>query len=319
MKKLIIIVLCVIMIASMCFVLVGCNSADYKIGISKYIDTDALNRASEGFKEELTKLMSEVGKTVSYNEKEASGQTDMLTQNTSTLVGKNPDMIFAIATPAVISAANAAKDKNIPVVGTAVTQYDAKLLALGNVTGTSDMNPMKEQYSLMKLLDKENTNKFGILFSTSESNSFVQRDILKALCDADGIELVEAGVSDKNDIGVTMKKLAPCGAIYVPTDNIMSNASALIHSTNKETDALHKPIVWGELGPHAKSGVATYGIDYKELGKISAQMAFEILVNGKKPSDMPIRTVTEYAFNINDAIASELGYIVPDSVRALVK
>ena len=49
--------------------------------------------------------------------------------------------------------ANATKD--IPIVATAVTDYEAaKLVASnsepkGNVTGTSDMNPIKEQLELL--------------------------------------------------------------------------------------------------------------------------------------------------------------------------
>ncbi|MEG1609480.1 MAG: ABC transporter substrate binding protein, partial [Clostridia bacterium] len=92
-----------------------------------------------------------------------------------------------------------------------------------------------------------------------------------------------------------------------------------IHSVNKETKSLRKPIVWGELAPHKESGIATYGIDYKELGKISAQMAFDILIKGAKPSDMPIRTMDKYVFNINEKVATEIGYAIPESIKALAK
>ena len=63
------------------------------------------------------------------------------------------DLICAIATPAAQTMANATHD--IPIVGTAITDYEgAKLVASnkepkGNVTGTSDMNPVKEQIDLL--------------------------------------------------------------------------------------------------------------------------------------------------------------------------
>lgn len=316
MKKLVVIILCVIMVTSLCFVFVGCDNADYKIGIGKFIGNEALNRAADGFKDEMDKLMAGIGKTVSYKEKDAAGDLAMPSQISKSLIG-GIDLFYAIATPMMMAAATEAKEYNLPVVGTAVTRYDQAILDYGNVTGTSDMNPLEKQFELMKLLDTSNTKKFGILYTTSEVNSGIQKDMLKALCQADGITLVEAGVSDKNDLIVNMNKLEECGVIFCPTDNIIANAAPQVHSNNVENAQLRKPIVWGEIGPHKTSGVATYGIDYYELGKISAEMAFDILVNGKKPADMPIREAQNYEFALNEKVANEIGYTIPDSVKAL--
>lgn len=316
MKKIIVAMLCVVMVATMCAVFIGCGpKADFTIGISKFLKNAPLDEAEEGFKEEFSKLVGEKNMTVKYVSKDASGEIGQIQPITNDFVSKNVNLIFAIATPSVSNAVSGAKDKGIPVVGSAVTTYVKELLDSGILTGTSDKNPIELQFELMKLLDTKSTNKFGILYTTSETNSIDQRDELKTFCDADGITLVDVGVSDRNDIGANMNKLRDCGVVYVPTDNIMSSASPTIHSIN--VGNINKPIVWGELNPHYSSGVATYGVDYKELGRISARMAFDILLNGKKPSDMPIRTMDNFTFNINEKVAKEIGYEIPASVRAL--
>ena len=71
-------------------------------------------------------------------------------------VSKKVDMICAIATPCAMSAYNSAMNTEIPVVYTAISDPVAAQLAdddgnsVGNITGTSDALPVKEQLEMIR-------------------------------------------------------------------------------------------------------------------------------------------------------------------------
>ena len=150
--------------------------------------------AAKGFKE---------NENVKYDRQNAQADQSNLQNIAQRFVSNKVDLICAIATPAAQTMANATKD--IPIVATAVTDYEAaKLVASnsepkGNVTGTSDMNPIKEQLELLlKLVPGAKT--IGTIYCSSEVNSQLQVDVLKKLAGAKGINVIEATVSTVNDI-----------------------------------------------------------------------------------------------------------------------
>ena len=61
-------------------------------------------------------------------------------------------------------------------------------------------------------------------------------------------------------------------------------------------------------------GLATYGINYYELGKQTAKMAVEILRDGKKPADMPIQYLENCDLTVNEETAKALGITIPENL-----
>ena len=80
--------------------------------------------------------------------------------------------------------ANATHD--IPILGTAITDYEAAKLVKsnqkpgGNVSGTSDMNPVEQQVDLI-LQVIPNAKTIGTIYSSSEVNSQIQVEKMKSL------------------------------------------------------------------------------------------------------------------------------------------
>lgn len=97
-------------------------------------------------------------------------------------VADRDDLVLAIATPAAQAMANATKD--IPILGTAITDYvQAKLVKSDekpgtNVSGTTDMNPVEKQVDLITRI-LPNAKKVGIIYSASEVNSQLQAERMK--------------------------------------------------------------------------------------------------------------------------------------------
>ena len=154
----------------------------FKIGISQLVEHPALDAARDGFIDGLKEAGFEDGKNVIIEIDNA--QADFPTTQTiaNKFVGEEVDLILAIATPSAQSAANDTRD--IPILITAVTDpVEADLVKSlekpgTNVTGTTDMNPVKDQLELLKQI-LPNAKNIGIMYNSAEPNSRVQVDIAK--------------------------------------------------------------------------------------------------------------------------------------------
>ena len=278
----------------------------YKIGVLQFVQHDALDRSNAGFVEAL----DESGINYEIDQQNAAGETATCTTIAQKFVNDGDDLIFAIATPAAQAAA--AETSDIPIVLTAVTDpADSGLVESndkpgGNVTGSSDLTPVAEQIKLLKQLIPD-AKKVGVLYCSAESNSEIQAQLAHTACEAEGLEAVDYTVSTSNDIQTVVESMVGnVDAIYAPTDNVIAAGMPTVSMIATENKL---PVICGEQGMCENGGLATYSIDYKELGKLAGQMAVEILTEGKKPADMPIAyyPTDKLQLIVNDEVAAELG------------
>ncbi|MCM8900728.1 ABC transporter substrate-binding protein [Caldicoprobacter algeriensis] len=285
-----------------------------KIGISQLVEHPALDSAREGFIEALKEAGYEDGKNIKIDFQNAQNDITNAQTIARKFVDEKVDMILAIATPAAQAAANVTKD--IPILITAVTDPVSAGLAESlekpgrNVTGTTDMNPVAEQIKLVKDLVPDAKN-VGILYNSGEINSKVQVDIAKQAAKEYDLNIIEATVSNSNEVSqATQSLMGRVDAIYVPTDNtIVSSIGAVIKVANE-----HKvPVIGSERGQVEAGAVATKGIDYKELGKQTGRIAVEI-IKGKKPQDIPIEGAKNVTLIINQKAAETIGLTIPKEI-----
>jgi len=225
------------------------------------------------------------------------------------------DLICAIATPAVQSAANATKD--IPIVGTAVTDYvSAKVVKSndapgGNVTGTSDLTPIAEQIDLLMKL-YPNAKTIGTIYSSSEVNSEIQVKAMKEYAESKGLTVRVATISTVNDIQQAAQSIVnEVDVFYEPTDNVIASAMPTLTSV---TDPAGKGVICGYVGGVTAGALATKGIDYYKLGVQTGNMAADILEGKAKPSDMKIETAHDLVVVINKKNAEKIGLTIPADV-----
>ena len=310
-------------VAAMSFgLLAGCGSDNaaksdkaYNVGIVQLVEHDALDAANKGFVDALKERGFEEGKNLTIDQQNAQADQSNLQNIGQRFINNKVDLIYAIATPAAQTVANLTKD--IPIVGSAITDYEAAKLVKsnaapgGNLTGTSDMNPIKEQIDLLIKI-APNTKTVGCIYTSSEVNSEIQYKAMKEYAESKGLKVEAATISTVNDIQQAAQSLVgKVDAFYEPTDNIIASAMPTLISI---TNPAKKPVICGESNMVKAGGLATYGVDYYQLGKQAGLMAADILEGKAKPADMPIQFASNLKAVVNRANAAELGITLPADI-----
>ena len=141
----------------------------------------------------------------------AQGDSSSLLTISQRFVGDDCDLVLAIGTGAAQSIAS--QTSEIPVLITAVTDpVDAGLVQSSeapgtNVTGTNDMNPIREQMELIResLPDVQTV---GLLYTSSEDNSVLQIQEVKAGLEEMNVGYVEQTVTGINDVQQAVQSLS---------------------------------------------------------------------------------------------------------------
>lgn len=292
----------------------------YTVGIAQLVQHEALDAATEGFKEA---LKEKLGENVVFVEKDAAGDIPTCATITNGFVADGVDLILANPTPVLQAAAQSTT--TIPIVATAVTSFAAALDiadedwtgATGiNVTGTSDLAPLTEQAAMFKELTP-NAKKIGIVYCSAEANSVYQAEVIAEELKKLGFETKDFTASETNDIAqVVQAACDECDALYIPTDNTMASATGTIEPIVTKAK---KPVIAGEEGICKGCAVATLSISYKSIGYNAGLMAYDILVNGADPATMDIKVPTkdDVIFKYVPERAEALGITIPDGYEAL--
>ena len=149
------------------------QSKFFNIGITQIVEHEALDKARQGFIDELKNLSYEEGKNVKFDFQNAGGDFSNCESIASKFVNQNCDLILAISTPSAQAVANATK--NIPILVTGITNpkeaglVESNDIPNTNVTGTSDLSPVKETIKLITEL-KPDTKKVGVFKFRYEPN-----------------------------------------------------------------------------------------------------------------------------------------------------
>lgn len=284
----------------------GSSDKTYKVGVLQLTEHSALDAANKGF----IAALDESGLKYEADQQNAQNDQSACATIASKFVGDGKDLIFVIATPAAQAVAGATSD--IPIVGTAITDYaGAKLVKDNdkpgtNVTGTSDMNPVDDQIAMLhKVLP--DAKKVGLLFASNEANSEIQIEMSEAALDKLGLSHDRYTVSNSNELqSVVESMVGKVDAVYSPTDNTIAAGMAQVGQIAKENKL---PIIPGEKGMCEAGGLCTLSIDYTELGHMAGEMAVKILKGESKPEDMTIEQEDASKLEVvkNDDMAQALG------------
>ena len=310
----------VLVLAVAMFALVGCgggaaeNDEQVTIGITQIVEHPALDSARQGFIDAMTEAGYIEGENIVYDIANAQNDKNNALTIAQKFANNKVDLIFAIATPTAQAAAQATSD--IPILITAVTDPVAAGLADsleapgGNVSGTTDMNPIDEQLGLIKTL-VPGVKKVGVIYNAGEVNSEVQVEIAREVAAEIGLELVEVSVATTAEVNQAAGSLVDrVDAIYIPTDNTVVAALESVLQIGEKNKI---PVIAAEGDSVERGAIGTIGIDYYELGQQTAEMAIRVL-KGEDPAGMPIEMQKDMKLYLNKKAAEAMGIVIPEDL-----
>lgn len=289
----------------------------YKVGICQLVQHDALDAATQGFKDALTEKLGENG--VEFEEQNASGDTANCSTIINGFVSSDVDLILANATAPLQTATQATSD--IPILGTSVTDYATALdisdwtgTVGGNVSGTSDLAPLDQQAAMIQELFPDAKN-VGLLYCSAEANSVYQCDVIEGYLTDAGYTITRYAFTDTNDVTSVAQTAADASdVIYIPTDNTAASNTEAIANVVLPAKV---PVVAGEEGICKGCGVATLSISYYDLGYQTGTMAYQILAEGADISTMPVEFAPNVTKKYNAANCEALGITPPEGYEAI--
>ena len=290
----------------------------YTIGICQIAQHPALDQATEGFMDAVKEAMQD---RVTFDVQNASGDINMCGTICTGFVSNNVDLILANATPSLQAAATATVD--IPILGTAVTEYGVALdianfdgTVGGNISGTADLAPLDQQAAMVTEFFPD-AKAVGILYCSAEPNSKYQADVVKQELENKGLKVNIYTFADSNDVtSVTGAACTENDVLYIPTDN---TAATCAQAINNVAEPAGIPIIAGEESICKACGVATLSIDYYKLGRMTGEMAVKILDGGEDISKMPIEYFPQPTKKVNPEKIKAFNLTTPEGFVELEK
>lgn len=303
-----------------CFTACSSNGSNtdkqYKIGIIQYAPHPSLDNCYKGIVQGLKDAGFEdkVNCTIDYQNGQGESETNNLIA--SNMVSSKYDIIIAIATPSAMAAYSAAKEANIPVVFSAVSDPVSAGLVKSleapdsGATGTSDALNLEGQMKMIRALLPQ-AKKIGVLYTTSEVNSVTHLKNFEKLAPTYGFTIESVGITDASEVASGAAALVSRGVDCVNNftdNNVVNNLSVLLNATNSASIP-----VFGSEEEQVKNGcIASETLDYVALGQTTGKMAADVL-GGKDINTMAVSVVTDSKPVYSSTVLEKFGLALPES------
>ena len=284
----------------------------YKIGLCNYVDDASLNQIVSNIKSELAALGAQNGVTFEITDENCNADPNVLTQIVANFIADDVDLMIGVATPVAMAMQAATEENEIPVVFAAVSDpvgagIVASMDAPGaNITGTSDYLDTAAIMNLIFAAD-EDAAKIGLLYDLGQDASTTAIADAKAYLDNKGVAYTEATGTTVDEVVLAAKSLIAdnVDAIFTPTDNTIMTAELSIYEMLAEAGIPH----YTGADSFALNGAFLgYGVDYANLGKETADMVADILLNAKNPGEVPVRTFDNGTATVNTETCAAIGF-----------
>ena len=310
MKKAISILLIVLLFASLTVPAYAEEKTSYTVGICNFVDDASLNQIIANIRARLGELESD---KVSFNilEDNCNLDANLMNQIITNFLAQKADLLVGVATPVAMGMQAATEDNKVPVVFAAVSDplgaglVDSLEAPGANITGTSDYLDTNAVMNLIFAADPD-ADLIGLLYNVSEDSSTAPIAAAKEYLDAKGVKYIERTGTTVDEIMLAAEAMVSAGvdAVFTPTDNTVMNAELAIYETFAEAKIPH----YTGADSFALNGAFLgYGVDYANLGVETANMIAEVLLEGKDPGTVPVKTFDNGTATVNTDTCAALG------------
>ena len=284
-----------------------------KIKVCKVVEHEAINSVVAGLCDYLKGLerLQQSGEKYNISIETCQGNVAIASQIIAKFVDAKADVIVTVGTIPSQAAYKYAKTGKAKVVFSSVTNPEdiSSDLQGKNITGVSNFIDLLPQLELFKKI-QPNLKSLGIIYNTSEANSFFIVKKLRTICDQLSIKLVEQGISKVSELPQATEKLSiSADAVFISNDNMalsgMNNIISICSKKNvpvyvSDTDQVEKGCT-AALGPNQYDiGIQTGKIverivSGEDINRIAIQYpeTTELFVNTKSVIKIPDEVVSE--------------------------
>ena len=287
-------------------------STEYVVGICNYVDDASLNQICDNIQNRLNEIGTEKGVKFTVNYDNCMADANVMEQIISDFIAEEVDLMVGVATPVAMAMQADTEDNQIPVIFAAVSDPLAtgvveSLEAPGaNVTGTSDFLDTTAVMNLIFAANPE-ADKIGLLYDLGQDASTTAIADAKAYLDAKGIEYVERTGTTVDEVSLAADALIAdeVDAIFTPSDNTIMQAELTIYEKLADAGIPH----YTGADSFALNGAFLgYDVDYANLGVETANMIAEVLLEGKEPATLPVKTFDNGTATVNTEVCEKLGF-----------
>ena len=298
----------------------GTGAKEYKIGICNYVDDASLNQIVDNIQSELSAIAEKEGVTFNIKYDNCNADANVLNQIVANFQADDVDLMIGVATPVAMAMQGATDGKDTPVVFSAVsdpisTGLVASMDAPGaNVTGTSDMLNTEAIMNMILAADPD-ISKVGLLYDAGQDASTTAIKDAREFLEAHNIEVVEQTGTNVEEVTLAANALVSAGveAIFTPTDNTIMTAELSIYELFREAGIPH---YCGADSFALNGAFLGFGVNYADLGKETADMAADILLNAKDPGSVAVKTFDNGIVTLNEEMMEALGMDMESAEKA---
>lgn len=287
------------------------EGAVYSVGICNYVDDASLNQIVDNIESRLEEIGEEQGVTFEISYDNCNADANVLSQIVANFEADQVDLMVGVATPVAMTMQSATEDSQTPVVFAAVSDPEGAGLVESmeepgaNITGTSDALDTSAIMNLIFAQDPE-ADLIGLLYDVGQDSATAAIEDAKAYLDEAGIAYKEYTGTNVDEVGLAAQAAVADGvdAIFTPTDNTIMTAELSIYEELAEAGIPH----YTGADSFALNGAFLgYGVDYANLGRVTADMVADILMNEKDPGTVPVQTFDNGTATVNTDICEALG------------
>ena len=285
---------------------------EYVVGICNYVDDASLNQIVDSIRTRLAAIGEEKNVQFRIEYDNCNADSTLMSQIISNFQADQADLMVAVATPVAMAMQAAVEGTDTPVVFAAVSDPVATGIVEtmdapgGNLSGTSDYLDTASVMNLIFAQDPD-AKKIGLLYDVGQDSATTAIAAAKQYLEDKGVEYIERTGTTVDEIALAAQALVADGvdAVFTPTDNTVMKSELTIYETLAGAGIPH----YTGADSFALNGAFLgYGVDYANLGVETANMIAEILLDGRKPAEMPVRTFDNGTATVNTEICETLGY-----------
>ena len=311
MKKLISLLLALAMLVTLTAVSAAAEKTEFKVGICNFVKDASLDQIVENIKAQFDLIAEEKGVTFQILEDNCMADAAVMEQIIADFLAEEVDLMIGVATPVAMRMQTMTEGNNVPVIFSAVSDPVAAglvetLEAPGaNITGTSDFLNTNALLDLVFAANPD-ADKIGLLYDLGQDASTTPIADAKAYLDARGIAYVDATGTTTAEIQMAVESLIAAGvdAVFTPTDNTIMTAELAIYETLADAGIPH---YCGADSFALNGAFVGYGVDYANLGRETANMAAQVLLEGADPASLAVMTFDNGTCTVNTETCEALG------------